>query len=262
MNPLSRNRPLSDRRRKEIASLAQRKYRTRLRQTIVEGIRAVTGAAAAGAPIVEVVATHEAVTLPEVASFLQQLDAPLSTVDHRTMQRLTDVETSQGLLAVVETRLEDLQTLRNRRRVLALDGVQDPGNVGTLVRTALWFGIDAVLAGPGTVDFFSPKVVRATMSALWEANLYTCDALGPVLSDLRSAGFAVYAADLSGIDARSWHPTEPSALILGNEANGMSPPVRALADEAVTIPGTERTSATDSLNVATAGAVLMYQWTR
>ena len=253
---------LTERRRKEIASLAQRKHRRRLGQTVVEGVRAVSGALAAGAPLVEIVVTHEAAADPGVAALFTGVSAPVHRVDNRTMERLTGVESPQGILAVAETRMSDPSALRTQRRILALDGVQDPGNVGTLIRTAAWFGIGGILLGPGTADVFAPKVVRATMSALWEVSLSEADDLAAALGSLRRAQFTAYAAALSGLAASDWEPAVPSVLVLGSEAHGLSPSVRAEIDASVTIPGGGRQNATDSLNVATAGAVLMYQWTR
>lgn len=252
---------LTERRRKEIASLSQKKHRQRLGQTKVEGVRAVSGAVAAGAPVIELVVTHEAAMVPDVAQIIAASAGAVYRVDGRTMRRLTDVETSQGVLAIVATHLDSTESLRSRRRVLVLDGVSDPGNVGTLIRASAWFGVDAVLLGPGTADPFSPKVVRATMSALWETNLSQSPDLARTLGLLKDAGFTIYAAALTGIEATVWKPSVPSALVLGNEAHGITPGVLEAADDSVAIRGSAG-AATDSLNVATAGAVLLYQWTR
>lgn len=253
---------LTERRRKEIASLSQKKYRTQLGQTIVEGVRSVSAALRSEADVVEVIVTHESMDQPDVAALLAEARAHVYTVDNRVMHRLTDLETSPGILAVVRTHFEAISELHSRNRVLALDGVQDPGNVGTLIRTAAWFGIDALLVGPGTADPFAPKVVRATMGSLWNVTLAESRSLPDSLQQLRSAAFTVYAAMLDGEDAGGWQGAVPSVLVLGNEAHGISPEVEVAVDGGVTIPGSRRDAATESLNVATAGAVLMYQWTR
>jgi TrmH family RNA methyltransferase len=253
---------LTERRRKEIASLAQRKYRVRLGQTIVEGLRAVAGAVDAGAPLVEVVVTHEAAADAETATILRRAPVPVHQVDARSFGRLSEVESPQGILAVVETRQQSPSSFHSRRSVLALDGVQDPGNVGALIRAGSWFGVDGILVGAGSADPFSPKVVRASMSALWAVDLAETDDLAAELRALSADGFRIYGADLEGMSAHDWRPAMPSVLVLGSEAHGIRPEVRACVDERVTIPGGIRGGASDSLNVATAGAVLLYQWTR
>lgn len=253
---------LTERRRKEIASLAQKKYRTRLGQTIVEGIRAVAGAVDAGAPLLEVVVAHEAAGETEVSMLLRKVSVPVHRVDARTFGKLTDVASPQGILAVVETRFVLPNAFRQGRTILALDGVQDPGNLGALIRAGAWFGVDGVLLGAGCVDPFSPKVVRATMSALWAVDLAEADDLATELRALSAEGFRIYGAELTGTRADEWRPAFPSVLVLGSEGHGIRPEVQACVDENVTIPGGIRGGASDSLNVATAGAVLLYQWTR
>lgn len=242
--------------------MSQKKYRTRLGQTIVEGVRAVASAIQAGADVVELIATHEAASMPDVAPILSIATAPVHIVENRVMQRITNVEHPQGLMAVVRVDFEALSESYTGKRILALDGVQDPGNVGTLIRTAAWFGIEAILIGSGTVDPFSPKVVRATMGSLWEIKLIEAGVLSSTLDSLRNRGYSVYAADLEGTDAREWRPEVLSVLVLGNEAHGIRPEVLDKVDVRVTIPGGRPDGVTESLNVATAGAVLMYQWAR
>lgn len=253
---------LTRQRQKEIASLAQRKYRQRFEQAILEGQRAVQGAIDSGAPLVEVVLTHDAAVRPDVRVMRSRISVPVHEVSATVMSRLGDVATSQGILAVVRMRWAELENLAHLERVLVLDGVQDPGNVGTLIRTAAWFGIGGVLFGPGSADPYAPKVLRATMGAVWDVQLARAAHLPSSIDDLRRLGMTIYSADLDGLAASSWSPTLPSALVLGNEAHGVSAEVRSRIDFAVTIPGARRGRAIESLNVATAGTVLMYQWTR
>ena len=252
---------LTERRRKEIASLTQRKYRLRLGQTVVEGVRALRSARDAGAPLVEVLVTHDALLDDENAALVESLTVPVHEVDARTMNRISDVRTSQGVLAVVRIALVDLDAILGETRILVLDAVQDPGNAGTLIRAASWFGIRGIVAGPGTADPYSPKVMRASMGAVWDVQISAADDLTQAVFALAEAGFSLHAATSTGEDARRWHPPASSVLILGNEARGVSPELLDLADTAVGIPGGSAAPGTESLNVATAGAVLMYQWT-
>lgn len=259
--------PLSRRRLKDLARLGQRKHRERLAQFIVEGVRSAEAAVEARAPLVMLVATMSATESDRVAALLRAADAPAYVCDDDDFERLSSVATSQGVLAVAALRTVSYEALRGARRILALDGVQDPGNVGTLIRTAAWFGVDALLTGPGTADVFAPKVVRSAMGGLWDLALARtsdfaggADALADTLARLRADGFACYGADLSGTPARAWQPAAPSVLTLGSEAHGLAPPTLAALDDTVTLPGSPRHAGAESLNVAVAGGILMERW--
>jgi TrmH family RNA methyltransferase len=252
--------PLSVRRRKEIASLSRRKDRDRLGQLLIEGVRSVEAAVAAQAPLVEVLVTPTAQALPRVATLLQQVAVPIHCLAEADLARVSDVEASAGVLAVARIQRFPTDLLPTLHTLLALDGVQDPGNVGALLRVAAWFGLDAVLAGPGTADFFNPKVVRAAMGGLWDVHLATTDDLPGTLAHLRQHGWTVYGADLHGTAVQDWHPARPAVLVLGSEAHGLHPDVQACLDERVSIPGDPRRQGAESLNVAVAAGVLAQAW--
>ena len=176
------------------------------------------------------------------------------------LARLTGTETSQGVLAVAEIpvqRLEDLDAAVTAP-VLVLDAVQDPGNLGTLIRTADAFGTRAVIALPGTVDAWNPKVVRAAAGSLFRTPVvYTgADAAGRWL---RSEAYHVYAADAAGADVDGLTRAARSALVVGNEGSGLSKEGAALADGLLAIPMPGRA---ESLNVAIAAGILLYVLTR
>jgi len=251
---------LSERRRKEIASLAHKKFREQLGESDLEVLRALDAAVRAKAPLVEILVTEQALSEPHVSDLLEKAGVPVYVVPENEMARLSDVQTSQGVLAVVEVKKVPEEDLLAQRSVLILDGVQDPGNVGTIIRTAAWFGADAVVAGMGTADFFNPKVIRASMGAVWDVLLTRTENLPALLVRLKSAGFSLYGADLNGSDVRRWHPALPSALILGSEAHGLGAETRRHVDQSISITGRPGHPGTESLNVATAAAILIYQW--
>jgi TrmH family RNA methyltransferase len=255
---------LSNRRRKAIASLTRRRHRRRHDQTIVEGRRAIEAALDGEAPLVDCVVTDEALDAPEIQRLLDRMPVPVFVTDADTMAHLTDVATPQGIVAVVERRLAAPDTLPERlgpdATLLLLDGVQDPGNVGTLLRTAAWFGAGAVAAGPGTAGLYGPKVMRAATGGHWALQLTRTDAPGALLDRLRRAGWSLYGADLQGTRADAWTPNRPSALALGSEAHGLSPAVLDRLDTTVAIPGAPRRPAAESLNVSVAGGILVYEW--
>jgi TrmH family RNA methyltransferase len=256
---------LSNRRRKEINSLTRRKYRKERGQTLIEGVRAVEAALDAEAPLTELIVADGARFGPAVQSLCDRAEVPVHVLPEDEVNRLSDVQTSQGVLAVVETRYveEDalLDALTPATTMLALDGVQDPGNVGTILRTAAWFGAEAVVAGPGTAGLYGPKVMRAAMGGHWDLRLTRTGALGELLQQLRRQGAHLYGADLQGVRAGAWQPATPSVLVLGSEAHGLSAAVHGTIDERVAIPGAPRRPGAESLNVAVAAGILIYEWT-
>jgi TrmH family RNA methyltransferase len=256
--------PLSNRRRKAIASLTRRRSRRQHNETLLEGRRAIDAALDGDAPFVDCVVTADALGEPEIQGLLDRLSVPVYETDADTMTHLTDVATPQGIVAVVERRLAEPDALPDRldpeATLLLLDGVQDPGNVGTLLRTAAWFGAAAVAAGPGTAGLYGPKVMRAATGGHWALTLTRTDAPGPLLDRLRRSGWALYGADLQGVRSDTWTPDRPSALVLGSEAHGLSPAVLNRLDTPVAIPGTAGRPSAESLNVAVAGGILVYEW--
>lgn len=251
---------LTARRSKEIASLHRKKHRDRLGQVLIEGVRAVEAAVAARVSLVDVVMAETMQHDARVQAFMAQVTVPVYVVPASVLARLSEVQTSQGVLAVARQTLVPEAHLTTLTTILALDGVQDPGNVGAVIRTAAWFGVEAVLAGPGTADVFQPKVVRAAMGGLWDVHLAQTADLPATLVRLREHGLACYGADLQGTSVHTWMPRRPSVLVLGSEAHGLSPGVQARLAERIAIAGAASRAGTESLNVAVAAGILMYAW--
>lgn len=242
---------------KEIASLTRRKGRGGLGQFLVEGVRSVEAAVEAGAPLVEVLVTAEGAETPRVAALLDRVGAPVHRVSAQDLERVGDAKTGQGVVAVSRRVVaEDLGGAPGP--VLVLDGVQDPGNVGALVRTAAWFGVGTVLSGPDTADFEGPKAVRAAMGGLWDVRLVRVADLGAALDALAARGAALWGADLDGVALADWPGRDEAALVVGSEAHGLSGPVRARLAGRVSIPGGG--VGVESLNVAVAAGILMHAW--
>lgn len=252
--------PLSERRRKEIASLARRKGRDEMGQFVIEGLRSVDSALLSGAPIVDCVVDIDRVQEPDVARLLARLACPVWTVPSHVLERLADVESPQGVLVVSWMKESNVATFGPDRSILVLDGVQDPGNVGTILRSAAWFGVRAVVAGGGTADWFGPKVVRASMGALFDLELARADDLAELVEKWVAEGRPVWVAELDGVDLTVWAPGPGAALVLGSEAHGVSPGVAERATGRVTIAPRGTLRGTESLNVSAAAAVLLHAW--
>ena len=263
--------PVTRQRLKDLASLARRKGRLAHGQFLVEGVRSVEAAVAAGAPLVEVLVSHESAEADRVAALVARTDAAVHRLPARDLDRVGDARTSQGVVAVARSVVRDAVPPGDAGRggpqtggaVLVLDGVQDPGNVGALVRTAAWFGVGTVVADGKTADFETPKAVRASMGGLWDVALVRLPALGPALDALAGAGRALWGADLGGTPVAEWTPTPDAVLVMGSEAHGLSAEaaerVRA-GGGTVHVPGGAGRGGVESLNVAVAAGVLLARW--
>lgn len=144
------------------------------------------------------------------------------------------------------------QTIQYGDWVLALDGVRDPGNLGTLIRLCDWFGIEHLLCSPDTVDAYNPKVLQATMGSISRVNI-SYAALGVQLSN---CNVPIYGASMEGIPSYSGILKAPGVLVMGNEAHGLSPEIRSMIHNTVAIPAF---GGAESLNVASASAILLYE---
>lgn len=182
-------------------------------------------------------------------------------VSEAVMDKVCEAQTPQGVAAVVKTPDHDLESLLASEQGLfvAVDAVQDPGNLGTIVRSADAVGATAVLLGKGTVDVYNPKTVRSTMGSLFHVPVVPCD-LTEALPVARSRGVKVAATSLGAAKTCFQADfTGSTCFLVGNEGAGVSPALLAIADETIIIPIPGRA---ESLNVAMATTVLLYETVR
>ena len=179
----------------------------------------------------------------------------LYEVSQQQLERLSSMRSPNKVWMLLER--EASASLRMPQDlVLALDGVQDPGNMGTMLRTADWFGIRSVVCSRDTVSCYNPKVVQASMGAIFRTDVQYAD-LAAYLKEAAKSGCSVYGAMLDGDDIRQFVPQHPAVLVIGNEGNGISPEVARCITHRVTIPNVGGTA--ESLNAASAAAILCYQ---
>lgn len=253
----------SMRRIKEVAGLDRRRNRKALGCFLVEGMRSLEASLDADAHLVDVFVSEGESVSSTILDRLEQRNVPVYEVSDRDMQKMSDVTTPAGVLAVAHfpEGLHDAPT--TMPRMLYLDGLQDPGNVGTLIRTAAWLGVDAVIAAPGTADFFSPKVVRSSMGGIWDVALHQLEstkANSEWLDALQDQGVGIWTADMNGGVYTDWQPGRPSVLTIGSEAHGISEAVSTRASGSVQIPSRSGPRGVESLNASVAGAILMSHW--
>ncbi len=234
---------ISKARIKWIRSLQQKKVREQEGVFVVEGEKMVLeGLESKRHALVALVAHKD-----ESSIIPQEFREVALTADTTEMEQLSGLKTPNKLLAVFK---RPTQEVVQSGFELALDSVQDPGNMGTILRLADWFGIERIVCSRETVDCFNPKVVQASMGAIFRIQVIYTD----LLSYLSNAKQPVYGALLNGENYRSVSYNPEGILLMGNEGNGISEQLIPLITHAVTIP---RFGAAESLNVATATAILL-----
>ncbi len=181
------------------------------------------------------------------------------TVSEEVFRKMSDTQTPQGVLTVLKRpkyRLEELLTQDNPLFVV-LEDLQDPGNLGTIVRTGEGAGITGVILSVGTVDIFNPKVIRATMGSIYRVPFVYVDNVAAAIGMLQEKGIHTYAAHLKGEKYyNSFSYRKPSAFLIGNEGNGLKKETADMAEHYLKIP---MEGQVESLNAAIATALLMYE---
>ena len=190
----------------------------------------------------------------------------LLVVSDMVFKSLSETKTPQGILAVVEMPdyglldkgfLEQAYTKNGKIKLLVLEDTADPGNLGTIMRTAEAAGVTGVIMGKGTVDIFNPKVVRSTMGSIFRLPFVYVEDVKATIKELKKMGISFYAAHLKGKKSyKDIKYSDKSAILVGNEARGLSNEVAELADNYVIIPMSGKV---ESLNAAVAAALMMYE---
>lgn len=240
--------------------LQRRKARERQALFVAEGVRTVEELLRSPLRVRGALVAPQLAHAPRGAALREALAArgvELLEVGEAEFRSAAETDSPQGVLAIAEVpdRRLDAIVPGPRFRLLALDAVQDPGNVGTILRTAAALGVDATVALPGTVDLWNAKVVRSAMGAHFHhaAISTTAEALFAFLGE---HGVPLWAADAGGEPLRRGGHPPRVALVVGNEGAGLSPAVRERAERVVSLP---IASTVESLNVAVATGILLYE---
>jgi TrmH family RNA methyltransferase len=228
---------LSNKDIKLIRSLREKKYRDELGMFTVEGEKMVAEATASGFDIVMTVRRDE--------------------VGEALMERISACSSPSPVLAVV--RKPSPASRPASGLCLALDSVRDPGNMGTILRLADWFGVDCIFASPDSVEVYNPKVVQASMGAIFRKKLIYCD-IAVKCEEFRSAGLDVFGTFLNGEDIYKTDLPAEGLIVMGNEANGISEAVASVCSRRLTIPSFG--GGAESLNVSLAAAIVVSEFKR
>ncbi|MBQ3156528.1 MAG: RNA methyltransferase [Clostridia bacterium] len=232
-------------------SLKDRKGRRETGCFLVEGRKMVEEAVASAFPVEAVLADAD-----RVDEFSLPAGLPLFTMPAHVLAAVCDTKTPQGIAAVVRAAEIPLKG----RRFVAMDGVQDPGNVGTIIRTADAAGFDGVILSAQCADVFSPKVLRATMGSIFRMGVQVTGDLPGMLAGMVQAGASVLSSQLDGEPFYQCSPlNDKFVLVIGSEGNGVTDEVKAVATHRVKLP---MRGGAESLNAAVAAGIMMYELTR
>ena len=245
---------------KNIRKLKEKKYRDLENAYIIEGIKLVKEAIAEKAKIKQIVmcenfADNQEIgkeTLYEIAKY------NLIYVTEKVFGLITEVKTPQGIIAVIEknktNKIDYSQDI-----IIALDDLQDPGNLGTILRTADSANLNQIILSKNSADPYNPKVVRSTMGGIFRVNIIEVDKLEETLKEIQKNKFKIMVTSLDTNNSIYDVDYNKKVIVIGNEANGVSKEVQAMADEKVKIPMLGKT---ESLNAAVAAGIMIYEYVR
>ena len=239
---------LANSRAKYIQSLGQKKARDEEGVFIAEGPKIVDELLASGkSGIQHLYALQDWIE----ANHDKCSGIPLVEVDETDLQRISQLTTSNQVLAVVKKYETPGHIVTTGKRLLALDMIQDPGNLGTIIRICDWFGVEQIICSRDCADMYNPKVVQSTMGSFVRVSLFYTD-LDQWLGQQR--GVTVYAAALAGKDVTEMDKIPEGVIVIGNESKGIRPEVIKKVDEYITIP---RRGKAESLNAAVATGIIL-----
>jgi len=219
---------------------------------VIEGERIVTDAVQTGAQV-EYIFVSDTYASGESVSFG---NIPVYVLGDKLFDTLKSTVNSQGILAVARKEMSSIDDMKtDKGAYLYLDCIMDPGNMGTIIRSANAFGVDGIILSKGCVDVFNPKVLRSTMAGIFSVRLFWDD--GSILERLASEGFDIIGTFPEGKQTpRELEFSGKSVIVMGNEANGICDEVKKFCTKKVTIP---MTNLAESLNVSVACGIMLYE---
>lgn len=235
---------------KLVKSLQIKKYRKEQQCFIVEGAKSVQELIKSDYEIITIYATTK--FLAANKALLAAFTENLKIVDESVLSLLGGYENNDTVLAVAKMKKPNSVMLAKDQVILMLDDIRDPGNLGTIIRTADWFGIQNILCSKETAEFYNPKVIQATMGSFSRVNVSYLDLVAEAQVN---PDIPIYGAYLDGINVKKLEIVKPCFLVIGNEANGISENLGMFIKNRISIKGFGKS---ESLNAAIAAGILMH----
>lgn len=241
---------------KHLRKLKDKKFRDETKEFIIEGIKIIEEAISENAKIKMVVVCDGCLNSNPIRQDLLYKLAKerVIYVSENIFKSITEVTNPQGILAVIEKK-ETPKIDFSQDLFLVLDNIQDPGNMGTILRTADSVALTQIIVPKGNADCYNPKVVRSTMGAIFRVNVIEVEDLGKAIKELKKHKIQILATDLSTEFSIYDVDYKKSAIVIGNEGNGVSKEIIDLADKKIKIPMKGKT---ESLNAAVATGIILY----
>ena len=233
---------------KLITSLSQKKYRQKHKLFIAEGVKVVGEFLAS---------SFELETLFCIDGFDSEVsDQKIVRISENDLKKISNLKTPNKMLGLF--RIPPQKPQKNSNLIMALDAVNDPGNLGTIIRLCDWFGVDQIICSNDTVDSFNQKVVQASMGSLTRVSIHYLD----LANYLINTNLPKFIADMDGVNVYNTQLPKEGILVMGNEANGVSEKIKQFVTTKIAIPRFGAIQETESLNVATASAILLSEFRR
>lgn len=253
---------ISQRQLKFLRSLKHKKYRTGANKFLLEGLRNCEQVLDSNFNVDAIFIGQYFGQNQRQKQLLQAAQAKsieIFTASERELSSISDTIQTQGVVALVHRQIRPLQLeqILAMHLVLAVEQMNDPGNLGTILRTASWFGVDGVLVGNGSVDVYNPKVVRSSMGAIFHLPIYENVVLKDIIPNLMIRFQILATAPHFGQPLTELQLKKQCLLMIGNEARGLDPNLLQLSDQVVQVP---RFGAAESLNVAVATGILLFEF--
>ena len=246
---------------KNIKKLKDKKYRDLENVYIVEGIKMVKEAILENSSIKQIIICDDCEKSDLISKEMMYEIAKYDCiyVTNKIFKYITEVQSPQGVMAIIEKNNKDKEINYNEDIIVALDDIQDPGNLGTILRTVDSIGLSQILVSKGTADPYNPKVVRSTMGAIYRVKVIECDNLKETLKEIKKNKFKILVTSLD--DSKSVYDMKyyKKVIVIGNEANGVEEEIVKLADEKIKIPMLGKT---ESLNASVAAGIILYEYVR
>ena len=246
---------------KNIRKLKEKKYRDSSNEFIIEGVKLIEEAIEENVKIKKIVVCEECLEdkcldqklLYKIAKYVCMY------VSSKVFGLLTDVVNPQGMLAVIEKQSSEDKINYNDDIIIVLDGIQDPGNLGTILRTVDSAGLSQIILSKTSVDAYNPKVVRSTMGAIFRVKIIEAENLVETLKNIKKHKFKVVATSLAGSESIYKMDYDKKVIVIGNEAKGVSKEILNVSDAKIKIPMLGKT---ESLNASVATGIIIYEYVR
>ena len=246
---------------KHIKKLKDKKYRDLTNEYIVEGIKMIKEAIYENAPIKQIIICEDCEISSNTTKGLMYEIAKYECiyVTQKVYESISEVVTPQGIMAIISKVQNDFEIDDSQEVIVALDDIQDPGNLGTILRTVDSVRINQLIVSKGTADAYNPKVIRSTMGAIFRVKIIECEDLQKTLREIKKHKYKIVVTSLQTNDSLYDIDYKRKVKVIGNEANGVKNEIQEMADEKIKIPMLGKT---ESLNASVATGIVLYEYVR